>query len=386
MGRKAMDINMKLTCSKPQLVDIINTVQRAISPKTSLPVLECIKIDANGDGNVVFTGNNIDLCIEYNTKCIVTEGGTIALASKMFGEIVRRLPEGDVTISVNPSNYVTKIKSGSSEFNIQGISPDEFPSAPVLDEKFRFSVSETSLKKLIRKTISFVALNEGKKPVLTGALFEIKNNYLNVVASDGHRLAVVKEEIKDNIENNKFVVPGMTLRELLKILKDEDDKVDIIVSDRTVLMDFGNYQVYSRLLDGEFLKYEAIISAVNTLSVIAEKRYIVDSLERALLLINDDISAKSENKIPVRFNIAYNKIDVSCITGKGQVNDTVPVELEGGEIIIGFNCRFMLDALSACDEDKVKMEFSAPTSGCFIRSAKEDDSFVYMILPVRLYN
>ena len=377
---------MKIICSKPQLVDIINTVQRAIAPKTSLPVLECIKIDANGDGNVVFTGNNIDLCIEYNTKCTVSEGGTVALASKMFGEIVRRLPEGDVTISVNPSNFITKIKSGSSEFNIQGVSPDEFPAAPVLDEKFRFSISQLSLKKLIRKTISFVALNEGKKPVLTGALFEIKNNYLNVVASDGHRLAVVKEEIKENTENNKFVVPGMTLRELLKILKDEEENVKVIVSDRTVLMDFGNYQVYSRLLDGEFLKYEAIVSAVNTLSVVAEKRYIVDSLERALLLINDDISAKSENKIPVRFNIAYNKIDVSCITGKGQVNDTVPVELEGGELIIGFNCRFLLDALSACDEEKVKMEFSAPTSGCFIRSTKEDDSFIYMILPVRLYN
>lgn len=377
---------MKIICNKPQLVEIINTVQRAIAPKTSLPVLECIKIDAAGDGNVVFTGNNIDLCIEYNTKCTVTEGGTIALASKMFGEIVRRLPEGDVTISVNPSNYVTKIKSGSSEFNIQGVSPDEFPSAPVLDENFRFSVSQNSLKKLIRKTIAFVAQNEGKKPVLTGALFEIKNNYLNVVASDGHRLAVVKEEIKENVDNNKFIVPGLTLRELIKILKDEEEKVDIIVSDRTVLMDFGNYQVYSRLLDGEFLKYEAIISAVNTLNVVVEKRYIVDSLERALLLINDDISAKSENKIPVRFNIAYNKIDVSCITGKGQVNDTVPVELDGGELIIGFNCRFLLDALSACDEDKIKMEFSAPTSGCFIRSTKDDDSYVYMILPVRLYN
>lgn len=377
---------MKLICSKPQLVDIINTVQRAIAPKTALPILECIKIDANGDGNVVFTGNNIDLCIEYNTKCTVTEGGTIALESKMFGEIVRRLPEGDVTISVNPSNFVTKIKSGSSEFNIQGIAPDEFPSAPVLDEKFRFSLTQGSLKNLIRKTIAFVAQNEGKKPVLTGALFEIKNNYLNVVASDGHRLAVVKEEVKESVENNKFVVPGMTLRELLKILKDEEDKVDIIVSDRTVLMDFGYYQVYSRLLDGEFLRYDAIISAVNTLSVVAEKRYIVDSLERALLLINDDISAKSENKIPVRFNIAYNKIDVSCITGKGQVNDTVPVELEGGELLIGFNCRFLLDALSACDEDKVKMEFSAPTSGCFIRSVNGDDSYIYMILPVRLYN
>lgn len=377
---------MKLVCSKPQLIDIINTVQRAIAPKTSLPILECIKIDANGDGNVVFTGNNIDLCIEYNTKCTVTEGGTIAIASKMFGEIVRRLPEGDVTISVNPSNFITKIKSGSSEFNIQGISPDEFPSAPVLDEKFRFSVSQAAIKKLIRKTISFVAQNEGKKPVLTGALFEIKNNYLNVVASDGHRLAVVKEEIKEKAENNKFVVPGMTLREIIKILKDEEDKVDIIVSDRTVLFDFGYYQVYSRLLDGEFLKYDAIISAVNTINVVVEKRYIIDSLERAILLINDDISAKSENKVPVRFNMAFNKIDVSCITSKGQVNDTVPVELDGGELLIGFNCRFLLDALTACDEEKVKMEFSAPTSGCFIRSTSGDDSYIYMILPVRLYN
>ena len=318
---------MKLTCSKPQLIDIINTVQRAIAPKTALPILECIKIDANGDGNVVFTGNNIDICVEYNAVCNVTEGGTIALASKMFGEIVRRLPEGDVTISVNPSNFVTKIKSGASEFNIQGVAPDEFPAAPILDEKFRFSLTQNILKKLIRKTIAFVAQNEGKKPVLTGALFEIKNNYLNVVASDGHRLAVVKEEIKESVENNKFVVPGMTLRELIKVLKDEEDKVEVIVSDRNVLFDFGYYQVYSRLLDGEFLRYDAIVSAVNTLSVIAEKRYIMDSLERAQLLINDDISAKSENKVPVRFNIAYNKIDVSCITGKGQVNDTVPVEL-----------------------------------------------------------
>lgn len=377
---------MKLICNKSQLLDVINTVQRAIAPKTSHPILECIKIDANGDGNVVFVGNNIDICIEYNTECNVSEGGTIALVSKMFGEIVRRLPDGDVLISVNPSNYITKIKCGSSEFNIQGMSPDEFPNAPVLDEKFRFSTTQNVLKKLIRKTISFVGQNEGKRPVLTGALFEIKNNYLNVVASDGHRLAVVKEEVKDCNVNDNFVVPGMTLRELLKVLKDEEEKVDIIVSDRTVLFDFGYYQFYSRLLDGEFLKYDAIISAVNTINVVVEKRYIIDSLERAILLINEDISAKSENKVPVRFNIAYGKIDVSCITGKGQVNDTVPVEHEGGDLLIGFNCRFLLDALTACDEEKVKIEFSAPTSGCFIRNSEGDDSYVYMILPVRLYN
>lgn len=377
---------MKLVCSKAQLVEIINTVQRAIAPKTALPILECIKIDANGDGNVVFTGNNIDLCIEYNTECTVTEGGTVALASKMFGEIVRRLPEGNVTITVDPANYRTKVESGSSKFNFQGIDPDEFPNAPVLDETFRFTVTQNSLKKLIRKTISFVAQNEGKKPVLTGTLFEIKNNYLNVVASDGHRLAVVKEEILETVENNKIIVPGATLREILKVLKDEDEKVNVIVSDRNVLFDFGYYQVYSRLLDGEFLKYDAIISAVNSINVVVEKRTIIDSLERAILLINDDISAKSENKVPVRFNIAYNKIDVSCITGKGQVNDTVPATIDGGELTIGFNCRFLLDALTACDEEKVKMEFSAPTSGCFIRSFEGDDSYIYMILPVRLYN
>ena len=378
---------MKLVCSKAQLVEIINTVQRAIAPKTALPILECIKIDANGDGNVVFTGNNIDICIEYNNECTVTEGGTVALASKMFGEIVRRLPDGDVKITVDPANYHTKVESGMSKFNFQGISPDEFPNAPVLDEKFRFTVTQNALKKLIRKTISFVAQNEGKKPVLTGALFEIKNNYLNVVASDGHRLAVVKEEILETVENNKLIVPGTTLRELLKVLKDEDEKVTVIVSDRTVLFDFGYYQVYSRLIDGEFLKYDAIISAVNSINVYVEKKYLIESLERAILLINDDISAKSENKVPVKFKIKYGKIEVTCITGKGQVNDEVNVEVDGGELEkIGFNCRFLLDALTACDEEKVKMEFSAATSGCFIRSVEEDDSYIYMILPVRLYD
>jgi DNA polymerase-3 subunit beta len=377
---------MKIICNKIQLLDIVNTVQKAISPKSTMPILECIKIDASGDGNVVITGNNLDLCIEYNTQCTVPEGGTIALTSKMFGEIIRRLPEGDVSIIVNEENNVTKIKSGVSEFNIQGLNSSEYPSAPVLDEKYRFTLTQDILKKLIRKTSSFVSLNEGKKPVLTGALFEIKNNYLNVVASDGHRLAVVKEELKESIADNKFVIPGSTLRELLKILKDDEEKVDIIVSDRNVLFDFGYFQVYTRLLEGDFLKYEAIISAVNTINVTVEKRYIMESLERALLLINDDISAKSENKVPVRFNIAYDKIEVSCITGKGQVNDTVNVELDGGELLIGFNCRFLLDALSACDEEKVKMEFSAPTSGCFIKSINDNSSYVYMVLPVRLYN
>ena len=376
---------MKLSCSKAELLDIVNTVQKAVSAKSTMPILECMLIDSSGDGNVVVTGNNLDLCIEYNAKMNVPEGGTIALTSKMFGEIVRRLPDGNVTIQVNPENNVTKIKCGLSEFNIQGLNGRDYPPAPILEERFRFNLTQAELKRLIRKTIAFVSPIEGKKPILTGALFEIKNGNLNVVASDGHRLAVVRHNLTEQLADAKMVIPGTTLRELLKLLKDEDD-VTVIVSERHVMFDFGYYQVYTRMLDGEFLKYESIISVVNTINVVCDKRYIMDSLERAMLLINDDISAHSENKVPVRFNMAYNKIDVSCITGKGQVNDTVDVQLDGGELLIGFNCRFMLDALSGCDEDKVRMEFSAPTSGCFIRSASEDDSYVYMVLPVRLYN
>lgn len=377
---------MKFVCNKEKLMEIISTVQKAVATKAAMPILECIKIDASADGNVVFTGNNIDLCIEYNGKCDVEEGGTIALASRMFGEIVRSMPDGNVTVSTDDTNNVTKIKNGASEFNIQGLSSSEYPSAPVLDEKFRFSLTQNILKKLIRKTISFVSLNEGKKPVLTGALFDIKNEKLNIAASDGHRLAVVREEIKESVADNNFVVPRLALSEMGKILKDEDEKVDIIVSDRHALFDFGDYQVYTRLLDGDFLNYEAIISVVNTINVVAEKKTIEESLERALLLINDDISAKSDNRVPVRFNIAYNKIDVSCVTGKGQVNDTVNAQIDGGDLIIGFNCRFLLDALNGCEDEKVKIEFSAPTSGCFIRSTTGDDSYVYMVLPVRLYN
>ncbi|HIT84982.1 MAG TPA: DNA polymerase III subunit beta [Candidatus Ornithomonoglobus intestinigallinarum] len=377
---------MKMSCSKQELLEIVNTVQKAVMAKSTMPILECIKIDTSGDGNVVVTGNNLDMCIEYNTVMNVPEGGIVALASRMFGEIVRRLPEGTVTITSDPKNYVTKIECGASKFNIQGLDGMEYPGAPVLDEKYRFTLTQPALRRLIRKTISFVSVNEGRRPILTGALFEINDGKLNIVASDGHRLAIVTENVECEEKKGHFVVPGVTLRELLKLLKDEGD-VTVIISDRHVMFDFGEFQVYTRMLEGEFLKYESIINVINSIEVVCDKSVIMHSLERAQLLISDDNAVHSENKVPVRFNIGYNKIDMSCITGKGQVNDTVDAEVKGGELVIGFNCRFLLDALSACDGDRVKIEFSAPTSGCFIRSGEDSDSkYLFMILPVRLYN
>ena len=376
---------MKLSCERDLLLEIINTVQKAIRPKMSLPILDHIKIDASGNGDITFTGNCVEICIEYNSRCNVSEGGSIALESRMFGDIIRKLPDGICTISVNEENFVTKIKCGASEFNIQGISSNTFPDAPQIEERYSYTLTQSALKRLIRNTISFIAVSEGKKPIQTGELFEIKNGYLHVVASDGHRLAMVKEKIREDIENKKVVIPGQTLREMLKILKDEDTEVKVTVSERHVLFDFGDFKLFTRILEGEFLRYEAIISAVNTINVSVDKRGIMDCLERALLLINDD-DKKPDNRVPVRFSIAYDRVDISCMTGKGQVSDNVPAKIEGGNLLIGFNCRFMLDALSVCDEDTVKLEFSAPTSGCFIRPADGSNSYIYMVLPVRLYN
>lgn len=377
---------MKFACQKTVLNQIVNIVQKAIGAKTSHPIFECIKIDAQSDGNVTFTSNSIELCIEYNAEINVYESGSIALPSKIFGEIVRRLPEGEVVITSEQKNYVTDIECGASQFNIQGMSPDEFPEAPVVDEDYRTSIKENELKKIIKKVYPFISQMELRKPVLTGALFDIKNGNLSVVGTDSHRLAVIKTPAAENSGEKKFVIPGSTLSKIGQILGDDENEVVLIVSSKHILFDFGNFQVYSRLLDGEFLKYEAILNTSNSIRIKADKQSIINSFERANLIINDDLSSKTENKMPVRLNIAFNKIDISCKTAKGYVNDSVIVEHEGGDLTIGLNCRFMLDALNASDDESVIMEFSAPTSGCFIKPEDESDRYNYMVLPVRLYN
>ena len=376
---------MEFVCTKNELNDILNIVQRAVTPKSTLPVMECIKIDCNHN-TVVFTGNNLELCIEYKADIEVREGGCIALPSKIFGDIARKLPDGNVTLSVNEENNVTKIKGGISEFNIQGLISNEFPEPPAIEEKYSFTVEEYKLKNIIKRLIPFVAVTEGKRPTLTGSLFEIKKNEMTVVASDGHRLGVVKETIKDNDEDMKFIIPGSTLRELLKILRDDESRVKVTVSDKHVMLEFEHFKVFTRLIDGDYLRYEPIIAANNTIKMEVNSHELRDSLERAMLIINDD-DTSPDKRMPVRLSIGYDKIEVSCMTSKGKVNDAINAKIEGGELVIGFNCRFLIDAIASCDEEKIEIDLSTPVSGCFMRSLDEKNSnYVFMILPVRLYN
>lgn len=378
---------MKIVCSKELLNKIVGVVQKAIGAKTSYPILECIKIETSVDGTVIFTANSIELCIEYTAEMPVYESGSVALPSRIFGEIVRRLPDGDVIINSSAKNFVTDIECDQSKFNIQGMSPQEFPSVPIVDEHFETVISQGDLKQIVRKVSPFISQTESRKPVLTGALFEFNNDMLTVVGTDSHRLAVVRSSVPDINGARKLVIPGLTLSKLSQLLSDsEEDQVRMVASDKNILFDFGKFQVYSRLLEGEFLRYEVILSASNSIKLRADKQSIINSLERASLIINDELSSKTENKMPVRLNISSGRIDISCKTSKGYVNDSVRVEQEGGDLLIGFNCRFMLDALNACDEDSVVMELSVPTGGCFVRPEDGSDRYTYMILPVRLYN
>lgn len=378
---------MKIICNKNFLTDMINTVQKAVSTKSTLPILECIKIDADTAGKMTVTGNNLDLCIEYTNECAISEGGQIAVSSRMFGEIIRRMPQGDITISVEEKrdesdniNYVMKIKNGDSEFNIQGLDAREYPPVPEDQEIFHFSIEQKILKKMIRKTLFCVA-PEASVPILTGALFEIKNGEFHVVSTDKSRLAVIMEKLDGDIPDSRFVIPASTLRELIKILKDEDE-VTVTVAERHVYFHFDHFQVVTRLLDGEFINYMPILNMESTVFASVDAQQMCDSLERASLLINDDIGSKTR-RVPVVLNIDYNKIEIHCMTNKGMVHDVVKVELEGDGLQICFNNRYLLEALRASEEDTVQMSFRDGQSACFIRSLNEEEHYTYVVLPVR---
>ncbi len=375
---------MKLVCHKLLLTDIINTVQKTVSAKTVMPILECIKVDASVNGQVVITANNLDISIEYKCECEVKESGSIALSSRMFGDIIRRLPDEMVSIEVNENNNVTTIMCGKSEFNIQGLNALEYPSVPEVSEVYRLSMKQGVLKDMLKKTIFAVSQNEAKRPILTGALFEIETGVLSIVATDSYRLALVKEVVDSSLEPKSFVIPGSILREVMKVLKDGEENIDLIVSDRYVMFDFGEFKITARLLEGKYINYRPVLLSPNEIVVNASARDLADSLDRAALIINDDMSAKAE-KLPVILNVSAEKIEITCMTSRGKVYDAVEVSSSGEDLEIGFNHKLLLDALKACEDDEIKMEFSNPRSSCFITS-RNNGNYTFMILPVRLYN
>ena len=365
---------MKFICDKQMLIESVASVQRAVSTKSTLPALEGILVRASGS-SLFLAGYDLEIGITTTIEAQVQEGGSIVLSARQFGDIVRRLPDDIVTISADEKLSVM-ISSGSADFTIMGISATDYPELPSVDDGVGLSVPQNTIKSMIRQTLFAVAPPDSGRQVHTGTLFEVSPDMLRLVSVDGSRLAMRSEPIKSN-ESMKFVVPGKTLSEVLKLLQDEDMPLFMAVGRRHIIMQIDGYAVISRLLDGEFLAYQKAIPQTAATTVKVKTRELNDAVERVSLVNNDRV------KVPLVCRFDSNKILLSCSTAIGSAKDSVNCTIEGAGDEIGFNSRFLLDALKNTETDEVTLELSGSTAAMKMLPA-EGDAFLFLVLPVRM--
>ena len=364
---------MKFTVNKSDITEAVSNIQRAVSTKTSIPALEGILLSATETG-LELCAYDLELGITTVIPAFVMEPGKAVLSAKLFSDIVRRTPAETVTVSVDEKNMAT-LESGYSRFSIIGIPAEEFPELPKLSDSTQISLPGALLKNMIRQTLFAIAESDAK-PIHQGSLFSLENGILDVVSVDGYRLAVRREPV-DFSEDLSFVVPGKTLSELLKLIKDSEEPVEISAGRRHILFKIDNYTVISSLLEGEFLNYKAAIPPESQTEVVLKTREAIDSVERVSLLITDRL------KSPIRCLFDNNEVKLNCTTSMGRASDQLDVEMTGQSVEIGFNNRYLLEALRNTECDEVKVQLGGPLSPMKV-VPKEGDSFLFLVLPVRL--
>lgn len=366
---------MKFKCTKPNLQNAIFTVQKAITGKSSMPILNGILIETKNN-KIILTGSDIDLSIKTNINADIYEEGSTIINARLFGEIIRKLPNNDVNIETLNNNSV-QILCEKSNFNIINMNTQDFPELPKINENMMFSISEKTLKSMIKETIFAIAQDE-TRPILTGVLFEIKNKTLNLVALDGYRLAL-RSEILDNKSEISAVIPGKTLNEVSKILEDNENNVDITFTPNHILFNLGETKVVSRLLEGEFIKYDSIIPEEFSSKVTAKREELLSCIERASLM------AKDSNTNLIKLNIKADSIIITSNSQLGMVKEEANIILQGQPLQIAFNSKYLMDVLKIMEEEEVLLEFSSSVSPCIIKNKdKNQDNCTYLVLPVRL--
>lgn len=366
---------MKLTCDRQALCDSILTTSRAVSTKSTLPALEGILLTAK-DGQLTLQAYDLELGIKTGIDASVEEEGATILNARILSDVVRKLAGETVTLTIDPK-HLTVIESGHAKFTILGTPPDEFPEMPAVEDGDVIRISKEVLKSMIRQTI-FAISQSDQKPVHTGSLFDFADGVLNVVSVDGYRLALRRETV--GVDGSfRFIVPGRTLSEILKVLTDEEGDVAITVARRHAIFEIGGFRFISRLIEGDFLDYKNTIPKETKTVVRANTREFVDCVERASLLITDKL------KSPLRCEFGDGKIALHCQTAIGKVYDEFGAAIDGEPVSIGFNHKYLLDALKACETDEVKVELLGPLSPMLVRPV-DGDSFTFLVLPVRLKN
>ena len=363
---------MKIVCTKSNLAKGVSIVSKAVPSKTTMPILECILIDASTDV-VKLTANDMELGIETTIDGTIEERGIIALNARIFSEIVRKLPDSDVVIETENDSQVM-ITCEKAKFNIIGKSGEDFSYIPVIPRNEPVVISQFTLKEVIRQTIFSIADNDNNK-LMTGELFEINDNRLKVVSLDGHRISIRNIELKESYEHKKVVVPGKTLMEISKIIPGSvEDDVQIFITDNHIIFEFERTTVVSRLIEGEYFRIDQMLSTDYETKIVINKRELLDCIDRATLLI------KEGDKKPIIMNVTDGNMELKINSFVGSMNEDIEIDKEGRDILIGFNPKFFIDALRVIDEERITLYMVNPKAPCFIRD--DNESFIYLILPV----
>ena len=362
---------MKITCSKEALQKGVNIVSKAVPQRTTMAILECILIDASKD-QIVLMANDTELGIETIIDGDIVERGVIALDAKIFSDIVRKLPDDEITITTE-ENFKTKITCGKVKFDLVGKSGEDFSYIPVIPRNQALKLSVITLKDVIRQTIFSKADNENNK-ILTGELFEMKDDMLRVVALDGHRVAMRTITLREQVpEAKRVVIPGKTLSEVSKILPGDDEDVELFFTENHVIFEFEKTTVVSRLIEGEFLSIDQM-NLDYTTKIRINRLDLISCVDRASLMANEG------DKKPIILEVTDDTLELKINSFIGSMDEKIDIEKEGKDIIIAFNPRFILDALRVIDDEEVTLYMINPKAPCFIRD--EDSTYLYLILPI----
>lgn len=363
---------MKIICTKSDLQKGVSIVSKAVPSRTTMPILECILIDASTE-IIKLTGNDMELGIETTIEGEIIVPGTIAIDAKLLSEIVRKLPDSEITIEIE-SNLQVLITCEKAKFNISAKSGNEFSYLPYIEKNESVTISEFTLKEIIRQTIFSIGDSDSNK-FMSGELFEINGDVLKVVSLDGHRISIRKIKLDKSYESRKIVVPGKTLIEISKILTGETTKeVTLYFTKNHILFEFSDTRVVSRLIEGEFYNIDQMISSDYSTKITTNKREFLNCIDRGTLLI------KEGDKKPIIFNIIDEKIEIKISSQMGTMDEEILIHKEGKDLQIGFNPKFLMDALKVIEEEEVTLYFMNAKAPCFIKDVNE--SYNYLVLPV----
>ena len=370
--KKGIYAHMKIVCSKSSLLSGVQIVSKAVPNKTTMSILECILVDTR-TGEIKLTANDMELGIETVIDGEIIEKGIIALDAKIFLEIVRKLPDNDITIETDDS-FKTTITCEKAKFNIMGKSGEDFSFLPEIEKNDCVMLSQFTLKEVIRQTIFAISDNDNNK-LMTGELFEISDNTLKVVALDGHRISIRRILLKNSYDYKKVVVPGKTLNEISKILSGDMDKdVSIYFTSKHILFEFDNTIVVSRLIEGEYFRIEQMLSSDYETRVRINKKELLNCIDRATLLV------KEGDKKPVIMSILDGMMQLKMNSTVGSMDEEIDIDKEGKDLMIGFNPKFLIDSLRVIEDEEINLYMVNPKAPCFIRNAEE--TYIYVILPV----